>query len=368
MKLTFKYRVKDKHSRGLEAQARAVNFVWNYCNETQRKVAGYGRPWLSAYDLDKLTAGATKEGLGLHSSTISRVCHQYAYSRQHQRKPWLRWRGRKSLGWVPFKGEYLKFRDSAFIFRGAKYHVWLDRQLPDGAKIGAGAFNQDAKGRWYINVPVEVPTANYANIEKVGVDLGLNAIAALSTGEKIEAPQFYRRSELALATAQRARKTKRARTIHAKARNRRKDFLHKASHRLAGQYGLIVVGDISPSKIAKSRFAKSVNDAGWADLKQMLSYKAIRHGGSTREVSEHLTSQTCSECGCLPASRPQGIAGLRKRTFECDECGMVLDRDVNAARNILGLGQQTLAGGARIYGSCHLSEASQIGAIHDHGQ
>jgi len=239
-------------------------------------------------------------------------------------------------------------RDGAFVFRGETYQVWLHRPLPDGAKIGAGSFNQDACGRWYINVPVKVSVANRTSINKVGIDLGLESIAALSTGEKIAAPQFYRKSELALATAQRARKTKRARAVHAKSRNRRKDFLHKASKKIADQYGLIAIGDVSPSKIARTRFAKSVLDAGWANFKSMLSYKAIRHGGCVIEVCERNTSQTCSKCGCLPTSRPRGIAGLRNRVFECDNCGTVLDRDVNAARNILGLGQQTLEGGAHV--------------------
>lgn len=345
MRLTFKYRLKDRHAKRLAAQARAVNFVWNYCNETQQKAVKAGRKWLTGYDLIALTSGAVKEGLDLNSHTIQRVCLEYNKSRRQHKKPWLRWRGHKSLGWVPFNTGRVAFRDGVFVFRGETYHVWLDREPPEGSRIGAGSFNQDSRGRWYLNVPVEIVTADVASIEKVGIDLGLASLATLSTGEKIEVPRFYRKSELALAAAQRARKSKRVQRIHAKVRNRRKDYLHKASARLAAQYGLIIVGDVSPSKIARSRFAKSVFDAGWANLKQMLSYKAIRHGGSMLEVSERYTSQTCSECGSLPASWPKGIAGLRKRVFECDDCGSVLDRDANAAINILRCGLATLVAG-----------------------
>jgi transposase len=81
----------------------------------------------------------------------------------------------------------------------------------------------------------------------VGIDLGLKDLATLSSGEKVQVPKFYRRSEERLATVQRARKTKRARAIHAKIANRRKDFLHKASAKLAKEYGFIFVGDVSPS-------------------------------------------------------------------------------------------------------------------------
>lgn len=346
MQLTFKYRVKDKHAARLKAQARAVNVVWNYCNETQRKAAGDRRKWLSGHDLWKLVAGATKEGLDLHSHSAMRVCQEYDKARRQHKKPWLRWRSRKSLGWVPFNTGHVAFRNGAFVFRGETYQVWLHRPLPEGAMIGAGSFNQDARGHWYLNIPVEVEAASVASIDKVGIDLGFASLGTLSDGEKIEAPQFYRKSEMALASAQRARKKKRTRRIHAKACNRRKDFLHKESAKVAKRYGLIVVGDVSPSKIARSRFAKSVHDAGWADLKQMLAYKAIRHGGSMLEVCERHTSQSCSECSSLPASRPRGIAGLRKRVFRCDDCGAVLDRDVNAARNILARGQASLGGGA----------------------
>jgi IS605 OrfB family transposase len=100
---------------------------------------------------------------------------------------------------------------------------------------------------------------------------------------EIEIPRFYRKREEKLATMQRARKTpKRIRNIHAKIANRRKDFLHKRSVEIVKKYGLIVVGDVSPSKLAKTRMAKSVLDAGWAGLKHMLSYKAITRGGMWR--------------------------------------------------------------------------------------
>ena len=117
---------------------------------------------------------------------------------------------------------------------------------------------------------------------------------------------------------------------------------------LVQQYGFITAGDVSPSKLARTNMAKSVLDAGWSDLRIMLSWKSrIRGGGMCLEVPERLTTQTCSECGCLPVSRPRGIAGLRIREWTCDDCGAVHDRDVNAAKNILRLGLQALAEGAR---------------------
>ena len=103
MIVTYKFRLKDKHAAELNRQAQAVNYVWNYCNEMQQKAARSGRPlWLSDGELQKLTAGSCKL-LGLYSGTIANVCQQYVRSIKRHNKPWLRWRGRKSLGWVPFK-------------------------------------------------------------------------------------------------------------------------------------------------------------------------------------------------------------------------------------------------------------------------
>jgi IS605 OrfB family transposase len=349
MHLTYRYRVKDKHAARLNAQAEAVNVVWNYCNETQQKAARDGRKWLTGYDLWKLVAGCTKEGLDLHSHSAMRVCLQYAQSRRQNRKPWLRWRSRKSLGWVPFNTGHVKLRDGAFVFNGERYDVWMHRELPEGIKIGVGSFARDNRGRWYINCSFEAAEATQAPLKYVGIDLGLKELAALSTGEKIKAPRFYRENETAVVALQRHRKTRRMKAVHAKIANRRKDFLHKASAKVAKEYGLVIIGNISPMKLAQTGMAKSVYDAGWSLFKDMLSWKLrLRSGGMLLEVPERLTSQVCSECGSLPSSRPSGIADLGIREWTCDSCGTVHDRDVNAARNILRIGLDALAEGAQI--------------------
>ena len=195
-------------------------------------------------------------------------------------------------------------------------------------------------------MPIDIPEADCAPNRRVGVDLGLKSLAALSDGTVVGLPPFYRVSERALATSQRARKTSRARSIYAKIRNRRWDYLHKASAKIAKQFGLIVVGDASPTKLSHTNMAKAVNDAGWYNFKRMLSYKAMRHGGKMIEVNEGMTTQTCSSCGALPEGRPKGIAGLGIREWTCGGCGVTHDRDVNAARNILARGLASLAEGA----------------------
>ena len=133
MQLTYRYRIKDKHAQRLNAQARAINFVWNYCNETQMKAARGGRKWLTGYDLVKLVAGATKEGLDLHSHSAMRVCLQYDKSRRQQKKPWLRWRSRRHWDGcrsILATSNCAMARSSS----GQALRVWLHRPLPEGAK------------------------------------------------------------------------------------------------------------------------------------------------------------------------------------------------------------------------------------------
>lgn len=348
MLFVMKFRVRDKHARELNRQARAVNFVWNYCNETQKKTARSRRKWLTAVDLQRLTAGASRE-LDLHAHTIQKVCQQYDRSRKQSKKAWLRFRSRKSLGWVPFnQGHVTVVEPGKVKFRGCVYRTMHWRDVPVGAVVRAGSFNRDAKGHWHINMPIEMPTEAYAKSGEtaVGVDLGLKDIATLSTGEKVENPRHFAKHAERYGNAQRANKKRLARNIAAKITNARKDYLHKASAQIALAHGVIFVGNVSSSKLAQTRMAKSVLDAGWSTLRTQLTYKAIRHGGCCIAVDERMSTQTCSACGSLPEGRPKGIAGLGIRRWECGDCGGTHDRDVNAALNIVRRGLATLAEGA----------------------
>ena len=103
----------------------------------------------------------------------------------------------------------------------------------------------------------------------------------------------------------------------------------------------MIVGDVRGAKLAKTNMAKSVHDAGWAIFKNLLSYKAIARKVVYREVSERLSTQTCSHCGAVGG--PKGREGLGIREWVCGECTAVHDRDVNAAMNFLRLGHPSLA-------------------------
>ena len=348
MTLTYRYRVKDRHAAELARQARAVNFVWNWCNERQKHALRWYLPWLSESVLNKLSAGASKE-LGLHSQTVQRVCAQYTESRSAKNKPYLRWRSnKKSLGWVPFNGQAVKFKNGCFVFNGKAYKVWLSRPLPNGesTKIGAGSFSQDARGRWYINVTVEVPCA-VAPIGTValGMDLGIKTAAATSDGEIIAPANAFKRYEKKLAEAQRANKKHRVQALHAKIANTRKDYLHKKSTALVRRAAAIFIGNVSIPWLAQSNSAKTEHDSGLGMLKNMCAYKAMRQHVWFEVVDEMWTTQTCSVCGAIPPESPKGTEGLGIREWTCSCCGTVHDRDINAAKNILAVGLGRLAEG-----------------------
>ncbi|CAN5518194.1 RNA-guided endonuclease TnpB family protein [soil metagenome] len=337
MILVYRYRVKSL-SGLLNKQSRAVNFVWNFCNDRQKDALRFGRPWHSGFDLNKLTMGSSKE-LGLHSGTVNAVCEQYAKSRSQRKRPYLRYRGKKSMGWVPLKGRELKREGDAFRFAGNTFRVFNSRALPAGKIKDATNFSRDSRGNWFLNIVIDVEGVAAAGVRQpvkgVGIDLGLKDFATLSTGEKIGAQRIYRGAEEALAAAQRAGKKKRIKAIHAKVVNRRSDFHHQLSNRIVREFDYIAVGNVNAAGLAKTSMAKSVLDVGWSSFRTQLAYKAVKHGAWFEEVNESYTTQTCSDCGALPDSRPKGIAGLGIRNWACSECGGVHERDVNAARNIL---------------------------------
>lgn len=338
MDKVYRYRIKGSSSlRKLAKQAKAVNFVWNWANDQQKAAVRRRRPWLRPFDLSNLASGGCEE-IDLGAETIQGICEQYATSRRTNKKAWLRFRGNRSLGWVPFKARGIKQIGDGFKFRGHTYRVWLSRPVP--GRIKCGSFAQDAVGHWYINLCVDVPISTTCGLGEVGIDFGLKTTATMSDGTKFDGARAYRANEPKLAIAQRARKKQRVKALHAQAKNRRLDGLHKLTTQLVRENKLVAVGNVSSTKLAKTKMAKSVYDAGWGLLRGMLRYKTIAGSAVYIEVDESYSSQRCSHCGTLPESRPRGIAALEIREWTCSDCGTGHDRDINAARNILALGSE----------------------------
>ena len=281
------------------------------------------------------------------------------------------------------KSGYPRFK-SRDRFNSYSFPVWGDGcHLTDAGKVkvqGVGAVKlkmhrpidgeiktltlKHETGKWYacfsvaVDLPDSVPLP-----DAIGIDVGLCSFAALSTGELVDNPRNLKTGLGKLRVCQRkvARRKRgskgRRKSVrllqkaHAHIRNQRNDFQHKLSRRLADNYGLVAVEDLNIKGLSRGMLARSVNDAGWGMFLTKLAYKVEYTGGQLVKVNPNRTSQVCSRCGCLP-DVPKTLAD---RIHSCS-CGLVIDRDVNAARNILRLGL-SLATGTWHNGASVVAEA-----------
>lgn len=372
---TLRLKVKREAYPWLRAAAVEVNQAWNWANATSIDAADRNRrasaKFLSGFDLCNLSAGATEYFERIGSDTIQRVCIEYATKRRTAKKVRLRWRAsrgsRRALGWIPFKAASLKRKGRSLRFCGKTIRVF-DREYLGELKWRDGCFAEDACGDWWLCVPVIRETERNAALrEAVGIDLGLKDIAVTSDGERLEAGRWTQCYAEKLAMAQRRGHKRQAKRIHRKVANCRQDALHKFSRKIVDQYQNIIVGDVSSTKLVKTRMAKSVLDSGWGMLKTQLQYKGKHAGRHVSVVSEKYTSVTCSSCGCL--SGPRGANGLIVRSWVCRECGDSHDRDVNAARNILTAGRllRSVSGNESLHASTPAEQAA-ASAVARHGQ
>jgi putative transposase len=339
--LTYRYKLKDRSAKKhLRQHAYAVNQVWNYCAGQQRdtesryKAGAKPRRWASHFDLQKLCKGVGRE-LGLHQQSVSAVCRTFAQARdklKHAPRFRSSFGSKRALGWIPFESQSRQHDGKSITYLGKTYRLFGvgKRPIPETAK--GGIFSEDSQGRWWVCFHVEVSDRVVTGSCEVGIDLGLKDLATLSDGTKVRNPRHVQKWARKLASAQRARNKRRVKVIHAKIANARRDHLHKLTTRLSRDYAFIAVGNVNSSRLARTRMAKSVLDAGWSTFRAMLRYKSP----GCVEVDERFTTQTCSQCGAL--SGPKGIAGLGMRFWECSECGTRHSRDVNSARIILEIG------------------------------
>ncbi|MGA5508979.1 RNA-guided endonuclease InsQ/TnpB family protein [Streptomyces umbrinus] len=202
---------------------------------------------------------------------------------------------------------------------------------------------KDSAGRCFASFVVETDSEALPEVTpEVGIDLGLGHFAVLSDGTKIDSPRFLRRAEKHLKRAQQAlsRKEKgsknrdkarlRVASVHARVADARREFHHQLSTKLIRENQAIAVEDLAVKAIARTRLAKSVHDAGWAQFVAMLEYKAEKFGRTFHRIDRfEPTSQVCSACSVKDGPKP-----LRLRVWTCEVCGVVLDRDINAAVNI----------------------------------
>ncbi|MFF3889353.1 RNA-guided endonuclease InsQ/TnpB family protein [Streptomyces sp. NPDC001914] len=267
-------------------------------------------------------------------------------------------RSRKS---AEYTASAFRFRDGRLTL--AKMAEPLDivwsRALPVGASPSTVTVSQDAAGRWFVSLLCQDPSLGPlpATSAAVGIDVGLDHLVVLSTGEKIANPRHERLDRARLARAQRqlarkargkganrAKARRKVARIHARIADRRRDHLHKLTTRLVRENQTIVVEDLIVRNMVKNRkLAGAISDAAWRAFRNMLEYKATWYGREVIAIDRWFpSSKLCSACGSL-----QGAMPLHVRTWTC-QCGTTHDRDVNAAKNILAVGLTASVCGAGV--------------------
>ncbi|MFI6377705.1 RNA-guided endonuclease InsQ/TnpB family protein [Streptomyces sp. NPDC050546] len=262
-----------------------------------------------------------------------------------------------------------EYTSSAFRFRDGRLtlakmadplDIVFSRPLPEGASPSTVTVSRDSAGRWFVSLLCEDPTVTPlpASPAAVGIDVGLDHLLTLSTGEKIANPRHERRDRERLARAQRelSRKAKgdganrrkaRAKVakIHARIADRRRDVLHKLTTRLVRENQTLVIEDLAVRTMVKNRtLARAISDAAWSQFRSMLEYKAGWYGKDVIAVDRFFpSSKLCSHCGTLQAEMPLDV-----RTWTCDSCDTTHDRDVNAANNLLAAGLAVTVCGAGV--------------------
>jgi putative transposase len=199
-------------------------------------------------------------------------------------------------------------------------------------------------GKWFGRILVDdgqQPPVKKPIKSPIGIDMGLNSFLTTSAGDKIDCPRHYRRLSYRLRRAQRlfCRRKKGSKRrgrallslqrVHAKIADCRDDFTHKLSKEFVGKYDLIAAEKLNIRGMIRSNLAKSILDAGWGKFLFRIGYKAENAGATFIQGNPKNTSIDCSDCG-TPVPKT-----LKDRVHCCHNCGLTMDRDQNAARNVL---------------------------------
>lgn len=343
----------------------SVRYVWN------RALAERSRAWTQeqrrvtfADTCRMLTEWKSEPGTAWLYE-VSNVALQQGL--QHLQQAYVSFWGKRAR-YPRFKSKHKSRASATFTtsgFRCRDGQVWLakmsepldirwSRPLPDGAQPSTVTVSRDAAGRWHVSLLCECLVAPLATTDSVvGIDAGITSLLTLSTGEKIANPRHERRDRERLAKAQRnlARKQKgsanrgkarvRVARLHARIADRRRDHLHKLSARIIRENQTVIIEDLSVRNMVRNHsLARAISDASWSEFRRMLEYKADWSGRTVVAIDRfYPSSKTCSACGAITARMPLSI-----RQWTC-QCGVVHDRDVNAAQVLRAAGLAVLACG-----------------------
>jgi putative transposase len=264
-------------------------------------------------------------------------------------------------GYPRFKG---KGRYDSFTYTQSGFSLTHDNRVclskigsiklvyhrPIIGKVKTLTLHKSSTGKWYASFSVEYDAARLPeNPAQVGIDVGLKTFATFSDATEIENPRFFRKEEKALkkvqrkhsklakGTAARRKHRKAVARVHERIKFRREHFTHQQSRAIVNSYGFIAVEDLHVNRMTHNHcLAKSISDAAWSQFFDQLSHKAEEAGRTFVKVNPAYTSQDCSRC------HHRQKMPLSERVYVCPCCGLVIDRDLNASKNILAVGLHSI--------------------------
>lgn len=362
MNLTYKYRIypTSKQEAALNDVLVACRWVYNKVLEVRRDAWNERGESTSLYETNRMIP-AWKQSNAILNNAYAQSLQESAMRVDKAFKAFFkRVRNGETPGFPRFKGEWYKSFTYPQTWKGFKFvdedHIYLSKigdvkirkHREIEGEVKRLTIKRNRLGKWFALFVVEVnPEPLKPSSEVVGVDLGLSSFATLSNGEKFNNPRFFAEEMENLQKAQRRlsaskngteewRKRRRVvQHIHERIANRRADFAHKLSRKLVDKYQVIVFEDLNIRGMQGVNFKslnRSIGDVAWNQLVRFTQYKAEKAGRECVLVDPRNTSQECSECGEMVEK------DLSVRVHDCPHCGCTLDRDVNAARNILSRG------------------------------
>lgn len=353
MRKSYKFRLYPNH----EQQERILftiercRLLYNRLLEERKLAYGIEGKTLTAYDQIK-TIAERKEHVPILKEVYAQVLQDVASRLDKTYKAFFRRvKSGEKAGFPRFKPQSrydsFTYPQAGFSINGNKLKlskigevkIKLSRQIQGKIKTCTII---EKNGKFYACFSCEVETTPLPPTNKqVGVDLGIKHLAIISDGQFFDSPKYLRKSENKLKRLQRLvsrkqrgsnRRKKAVRALallHEHVANQRKDYAHKVSRKLVNAYDLIAFENLNTQGMLKNRnLAKSIADAGWSQLVQFTMYKAEEAGRRVVKVDPYNTSQECSSCGEIVKKK------LSERIHKC-KCGLVMDRDQNAAINIL---------------------------------
>ncbi|MGI8642018.1 MAG: RNA-guided endonuclease InsQ/TnpB family protein [Pyrinomonadaceae bacterium] len=357
---SFKFSIKPSKAQTakLENTLNLCRNIYNAALQERRNAWELNRINITRFDQDKqlpFIKQTNPEYKDVHSQVLQDVLKRLDKSFQGFYRRVTR---KQKAGYPRFKGknrfDSFCYAQSGFNLLGNKLalskigtlKIKLSRNIV--GKVKTCQIKREC-GKWFVIFTVEtcVEEGLPKTGESVGLDMGISAFCTLSDGSAIDNFKYYESTNKKLRVAQRSvsRKKKgsgcrkkavlKLRQIHNRIKNQRTDFQHKVSTHLVKQFDLIAIEKLVILGMSRGIFGKQILDASWASFFQMLRYKAENADKKLVEINPNYTSQDCSRCGNRVKK------DLSQRVHHCLHCGLVLDRDTNAAKNILRLGQET---------------------------